>query len=71
MERIYIFILRNDVWMLIVASFGLVWYISKFMQSRRILQRAVFGLERERGQQLRNNAAIFILALTAVIAIIL
>ncbi len=71
MERIYIFILRNDVWMLILASLGLLWYISEFLRSRRMLQRAVFGLEMERGRQLRNNATILILALTAVIAIVL
>lgn len=68
MDRIYIFILRNDVWMLIVASLGLIWYISEFLRSRRLLKRAVFGLERERGLQLRNNALLFILALTAVIS---
>lgn len=71
MERIYIFVLRNDVWMLLLASLGLIWYISEFLRARRLLQRAVFGLELERGRQLRNNAAIFILALTAVIGIIL
>ncbi len=71
MERIYIFILRNDVWMLILATLGLIWYLSEFLRARRQLQRAVFGLELERGRQLRNNAALFILALTAVIAIIL
>ncbi len=71
MERIYIFVLRNDVWMLLLASLGLIWYISEFLRARRLLQRAVFGLELERGRQLRNNAAIFILALTAVIGIII
>jgi hypothetical protein len=70
MERIYIFILRNDVWILILAFLGLVWYFSEFMRSRRLLQRAVFGLERERGLQLRNHAMIFVLTLAAVIAII-
>ncbi len=67
MDRIYVFILRNDVWILILASLGLVWYISEYLRSRRLLQRAVFGLERERGSQLRNNAALLILTLTAVI----
>ncbi|MBX3059097.1 MAG: hypothetical protein KF770_21725 [Anaerolineae bacterium] len=57
--------------MLLLASLGLIWYISEFLRARRLLQRAVFGLELERGRQLRNNAAIFILALTAVIGIIL
>lgn len=71
MERIYIFILRNDVWMLLLASLGLIWYISEYLRARRLLQRAVFGLELERGRQLRNNAAIFILALTAVIGIVI
>lgn len=71
MDRIYVFILRNDVWILIVAALGLIWYISEFIRSRRLLQRARFGLERERGVQVRNNAAIFILALTLVIATIL
>ncbi len=71
MDRIYVFILRNDVWIVILASLGLIWYISEYIRSRRLLKRAVFGLERERGTELRNRATLFILGLTAVIALIL
>lgn len=70
MERIYVFIIRNDVWMLILASMGLIWYISEYIRARRLLKRAVFGLEREKGVQYRNNALIFILALTSVVALV-
>lgn len=71
MDRIYVFIIRNDVWMLILASMGLIWYISEFLRARAQLKRAVFGLERERGTQRRNNALLFILMLSGVIGLVL
>jgi hypothetical protein len=70
MERIYLFILRNDVWLYILAAMVLFWYVSEYIRSRRILRQAVFGLERERGIQMRNNALLFIFAMLSVIGII-
>lgn len=61
MDQVYVFILRNDVWIYILAALGLFWYGSQFLQARRALQRAVYGLERERGTQIRNTAVFFLL----------
>lgn len=61
MERFYVFILRNDVWIYIICALGLFWYISELLRARRLLRRAMFGLEQERGRQMRNTAVLFIL----------
>ncbi|MBK8986061.1 MAG: hypothetical protein IPM39_08265 [Chloroflexi bacterium] len=61
MERVYVFILRNDVWIYILVVLGLFWYGSQYLQARRKLQQAMFGLERERGSQMRNTAIFFLL----------
>ena len=66
MEQIYLFTLRNDVWIYIACAFGLFWYGSEFLRAQRRLRRAVFGLERETGSRIRNNALLFITIFTAV-----
>jgi hypothetical protein len=70
MERVYVFIARNDVWIYIVCVLGIFWYGSQFLQARRILERAVFGLERERGAQIRNTAVFFLLIFTAIFGLV-
>lgn len=67
MNQLYVFILHNDVWIYIVASLGLLWYFNELIRGQRILRRAVFNLERERGSSIRNNALLFIILLSAVI----
>lgn len=68
MERVYVFIIRNDVWIYILCTLALFWYVSEYVRSRRLLRRAMFGLERETGAHVRNNALIFIVLLTAIIS---
>ncbi len=70
MERFYVFIIRNDVWIYIVAALALLWYVNEYFRSRRILRQAMFGLEREKGVHIRNNALIFILVLSSIIAFV-
>ena len=70
MNRFYVFILRNDVWIYIIAALGLLWYINEYVQSRRLLKRAMFGLERERGTRMRNNALLFMFILGGIIAFV-
>jgi len=65
MEQIYLFILRNDVWIYIVCVLGLFWYGSEFLRAQRRLRRAFFGVERETGMRIRNNALFFLIILTA------
>lgn len=66
MERLYLFIIRNDVWIYILCAFGLFWYGTEFWRAQKILRRAVFGLERETGTRMRNSAAIFLILLGAI-----
>jgi len=61
MEQIFIFILRNDVWIYILCILGIIWFASQFIQSRKILRQAMFGLEREKGARIRTTSLFFLL----------
>lgn len=64
MERIYIFLIRNDVWIYILCVLALIWYVTEYWRSRQILRRAMFGLEKERGERLRRRSlTVIVLAL--------
>lgn len=65
MERLYVFIIRNDVWIYFLCGLALIWYFTQLFQARRLLRRAMFGLEEERGRLIQRTAlsAIFILLL--------
>ncbi|MEM7112089.1 MAG: hypothetical protein AAF614_06630 [Chloroflexota bacterium] len=67
MDRFYVFIIRNDVWIYILCGLGLFWYTSEFLRALRILRQAVFGLERETGTQLRNNSLFFMVLCATII----
>ena len=68
MDALYVFLIRNDVWIYIVCTFGLIWYVNQLFQARGILRRAMFGLEKEQGRAIRNSALVFILVFSAVIS---
>lgn len=70
MDRVYLFLIRNDVWIYILSAFGLFWYLAELWRANRLLRTAVFGLEKERGTRMRNNAVIFVTLFTAIIAIV-
>jgi hypothetical protein len=70
MERVYVFILRNDIWIYILSILGIFWYGSQYLQARHKLQRAMFGLERERGSQIRNTAIFFLFFFTGLAGIV-
>ena len=71
MERVFVFLIRNDIWIYIVCGLGLFWYTSNFIRAQRGLRSAVFGLERERGQQKRNTALFFMGFFASIIAVVL
>ncbi len=70
MESLYVFLILNDVWIYIISTLGLFWFISEFIRSQRILRRAMFGLERETGARIRNNAILFIGIFAAIIGFV-
>lgn len=70
MEKIYVFLIRNDVWIYILCGLGLLWYLSELWRSRRMLRGAMFGLEKERGQRLQRRSLFFIFLLSAVVALV-
>jgi hypothetical protein len=67
MNQFYVFILRNDIPLYIIASLGLFWYVSQFIRAQQQLRVAVFNLERETNTQIRNTALVVILILSSVI----
>ena len=70
MERIYLFLIRNDVWIYILSAFGLVWYVTELIRSQNALRRAMFNLERETAGRVRNHALSFVLFFAAVVGIV-
>lgn len=70
MDRIYLFLIRNDVWIYILSALGLFWYTTELWRANRSLRTAIFGLEKERGTRMRNNALFFIALFSAIIAIV-
>ena len=71
MEQVFVFILRNDIWIYILSVLGIIWYASQFFQSRKILQRAMFGLEREKGSRMQTTAVFFLFFFGITIAFVL
>jgi hypothetical protein len=67
MDSIYVFLIRNDVWIYILCAFGLFWYFSELIRARGMLRRAMFNLERETGRRIRNSALFFIVLLLSII----
>ncbi len=67
MDSIYVFLIRNDVWIYILCSLGLVWYLSELWRSRRILRSAMYGLEQERGQRIQRRAITYVVLFALVI----
>ena len=67
MDRFYVFILRNDVWIYIVSALGLFWYVTEFIRAQRLLRVAIFNLERETNTQRRNTALTIIVVLLAIV----
>jgi len=70
MESIYVFLIRNDVWIYILSGMGLFWFGSELIRAQRGLRYALFGLERERGQRIRNSSLAFALFFTAVASLV-
>jgi len=70
MERFYVFILRNDIWIYILAALALTWYVTEFLRARRLLKSAIFGLEKERGNRIRNRSLFLVLLSLLIISLI-
>ena len=68
MEDIYVFLIRNDVWIYILCGLGLLWYLAELIRSRRALRRAVFGLEKERGRRSFYRSLMLVVLLVVVVA---
>ena len=67
MDSVYLFLIRNAVWIYIVSAFGLVWYGLELIRAQSLLRRAMFNLERETATRMRNHALSFVLFLGTVV----
>lgn len=70
MESVYLFLIRNDVWIYIVSALGLVWYLTEFIRAQRTLRRAMFNLEKETATSSRNHSLSFLLFFAFVIGLV-
>jgi hypothetical protein len=70
MNAVYLFFIRNDVWLYILSALAFVWYFSELLKARSILRRARFGLERERGLRMRNRALTLLAIFGGIIAVV-
>jgi hypothetical protein len=70
MEQLYVFILRNDIWIYILSSIALVWYLAEYWRSRRLLKSAIFGLEKEKGSRIRNRSLVLVFLFIAIIGLV-
>ena len=70
MNQVYVFLIRNDVWIYVLAGIGLFWYLGQLIRARSSLRRAVFGLEKERGKHQQQRALSYSLILTLVIFLV-
>lgn len=60
MDAIFVFLIRNDIWIYILSTLGLLWYLAELLRAQSALRRAMFGLERETALRTRNTAFFFI-----------
>ncbi len=68
MDRVYVFLIRNDVWIYIICGLGLLWYLNELFRGQGALRRAMFGLERETALRTRNKALLFVFIFGAIAA---
>lgn len=67
MEPIYVFLIRNDVWIYIISALGLLWFGAELLRTAATARRAIFGLERETALRARNRALLIVLILLAIV----
>jgi hypothetical protein len=70
MNHIYVFLIRNHIWIYILCSLGLLWYMSNLLRARVLLRRAMFGLEKEKGLRLQNTAVTFLTVLALIVGLV-
>jgi len=66
MESIYVFLIRNDVWIYILCGLGFIWYFSQLVRSRGMLRRSMFGLEIERGRRVMRRSLLLVVLFIAI-----
>lgn len=67
MDPLYVFLIRNDVWIYILSALGLLWFGAELLRTASTARRAVFGLERETALRARNRALLIVSVLLVII----
>ena len=65
MNALYVFLIRNDIWILFLCMLGIGWYILQLFREQRNIQRSAFFVERERAVAERNIAIIWLVIFSA------
>jgi hypothetical protein len=67
LDRFFVFIYRNDVWILFLCALGIVWYLIQLASRQREYRRSSFLLERERAAADRNASLLMIVLFVGVV----
>lgn len=66
-DSLYVFLIRNDIWIYILCALGFLWYFGQLVRARGLLRRSIFGLEIERNRRVLSRS-LFLVILFFVIA---
>jgi hypothetical protein len=70
MKSIYVFLIRNDVWIYILCGLGFVWYLVQLIRSRGMLRRSMFGLEIERGRRVMRRSLLLVVLFVSIAGVV-
>lgn len=67
MERLYVFVINNQIWLTLLFGLGLLWYLIQTVSRQRTFSRSYFHMERDRAISDRNIAFFYVLICSLVL----
>lgn len=71
MNEIYVLLVRWDIPIYFISAVGIIVSLYQLYRARYILRRAMFTLERETGERIRNSASLSLLIFTAAVGAVI
>lgn len=60
-DSLYVFLIRNDIWIYILCALGFLWYFGQLVRARGLLKRSMFGLEIERNRRVLSRSMLLVI----------